>query len=241
MHMRRVQTLSVSVLLLSFGISARADIFDVAPNANASMNGNGAQFFVFDTDSPITFQWDIAASQLTSLVGLDITALGFRLPGGASTVGSTINFPSFDLELSSSLNPLGSLSSTPASNVAANAVTVYNAPLTIPANSLIGGPGPNPFYLIEFTTPFLYTGGDLLMTLQRTGETAVGVDANSVDSLGDTVGCSGGTCFAQFYNYPITEFEATSAVPETSSVFLMGTVALGCLAALRRKLPSTHS
>jgi hypothetical protein len=236
--MRRVQALSLGVLMLSFAIVARADIFDVAPNANTSMNGNTVQFFILDTNSPITFQWDIAASQLTSLIGLDITALGFRLPSGASTVGSAINFPSFNLQLSSSLNPLGSLSSTPASNVAANAVTVYNAPLTIPANSLIGGSGPNPFYLIDFTTPFLYTGGDLLMTLQRTGQAPFSVDANSVDSHGDTVGCNFGSCDAQFYNYPITEFRAT--VPETSSVLLMATVALGCLA-LRRKLPSTHS
>jgi hypothetical protein len=240
MHMRRVQALSSGVLLLSFAIVARADIFDVAPNANASANGNSVQFFILDTNSPITFQWDVAASQLTSLVGLNITALGFRLPGGSSTIGSAINFASFNLQLSGSLNPLGSLSSTPASNVAANAVTVYNAPLTIPANSLIGGAGPNPFYLIDFTTPFLYTGGDLLMTLQRTGEAPFSVDANTVDSRGDTVGCTSGTCQAQFFNYPITEFRATSAVPETSSVLLMATVALGCLA-LRRKLRSTHS
>lgn len=239
MHMRRFQALSVSMLLLSFGIGARADVFDVVPNANASTNGNGSQFFIFDTNSPITFQWDIAASQLTNLVGLSITALGFRLPAGASTVGSSSTFPSFDLELSSSLNPLGSLSSTPANNIAANAVTVYNAPLTIPANSLIGGAGPNPFYLIDFTTPFLYTGGDLLMTLQRTGDTPIAVDANSVDSHGDTVGCSGGTCLTEFYNYPITEFEATT--PETSSIFLMATVALGCLTAFRKKLPSANS
>jgi hypothetical protein len=123
------------------------------------------------------------------------------------------------------LNPIGSLNATPANNIASNVVTVYDNTLVIPANSLVGGAGPNPFFLINLTEPFTYTGGDLLMTLMQPDTATLGVDANRVDAHGDTAACFGG-CQAEFFNYPITEFQysAAAAVPEPPSILLLMTL-----------------
>jgi hypothetical protein len=203
----------------------------VAPNANTSTKGNAAQLILFgESGNESTFQWDLRGSQLTAMVGDTITALGFRLNAGSSSFGpSTIS--TFDLELSSSNNPIGSLSTTFANNIGANAVTVYNSPLIL--GSLTGGSGPNPFFLINFTTPFAYTGGDLLMTLLTSSESSFAVDANSYgDGLADTVSnWNIGGLRAESYTYPITEFQFTAGAttPEPASIALVagGLIAIG--------------
>jgi hypothetical protein len=223
-------TLAVfALLLVGAAPSAFADSL-AAPNANASTNGNAEQFFLFGEGSATaTFQWDLAASQLTPMVGDSITAIGFRLPSGASSVSGPIDIGTWDLQLSSSLNPIGSLSTTFANNIASNAVTVVSGGLIL--GSVTGGTGPNPFFAIDFTTPFTYTGGDLLMTLTVANATdfLLPVDANFFvgGGLGDTVGSiNGGSSEAEFYNYPITGFEygpaSSTGVPEPSSFVLLG-------------------
>ena len=231
---------SLLTLLLVLGLSAHATVL-VAPNANAGTNGNAVQYGIFGNGTigeNVTFQFDMATSQLTPMDGSAITAIGFRLPGGASTINSATTVGPYSITLSGSLNPLGSLSATQSSNIAPGAVTVYNATLVIPANALVGGSGPNPFFLINFTTPYNYSGGDLLVTLSYTMQAAVGVDANSVDSLGDTSACVGGFCAAEYFNYPITEFQysASTPTPEPGTLALFGSGILGLAGMLRRKI-----
>jgi hypothetical protein len=83
MAQRRFLSSCIVSLLLTYGLSAQANLL-VAPNGNAGTNGNTIQFGIFGNGSgvPATFQWDFAASQLTSLEGTTITGIGFRLPGG---------------------------------------------------------------------------------------------------------------------------------------------------------------
>jgi hypothetical protein len=161
-------------------------------------------------------------------VGAQLTSIGFRLPAGAATIGVPLSFDAWGLQIGTSLNPPGSLSATFAANQGPGTTTVLSGPLVIPANSLVGGAGPNPFYDIPFTTPFLYTGGDLLFTLRHSQVMAgpVPVDANNLpNSLTDTVGnniSTATTGTAHLFNSPVTllDFAAPTTVPEPASVTL---------------------
>ena len=223
----RIYPIAFAALII--GVSAQAGTI-VAPNGNTSANGNSSQLDPFgEGGNPQEFQWLLNGSQLTSMVGDNITAIGFRVASGLSDQApSTIN--SFDMELSSSNNPIGSLSTTYADNIGSNAVTVYNAPLSLPA--LTGGAGPNPFFLITFETPFTYTGGNLLMTLISSSDDSFAVDANAVgDGLGDTVAFyPTNSTKAEYYNYPITEFQFTTPEPPSFCLLVLGLLAFGPLA-----------
>jgi hypothetical protein len=230
----------ISFLTLVLSVGAAYGSVVVAPNANAAANGNSDTLIVFSEGTQAwNFQWQLAASQLTAMVGDTISAIGFRLDAGSASFAAGTSIGSWDLELSGAANALGSMSTTLANNIGAGATTVYNNSLVLPA--MTGGAGPNPFFLITFTTPYTYTGGDLLMTLSVLAGGAnnnVVLDANTVDSHGDTAGGPVGTANqAQFFNYPITEFQfnPTTAVPEPGSLLLFLGGGLALAGAKRRK------
>lgn len=235
--------LGVVIVLLAFAGGAEADLYVVAPNANTSVSGDLNQNVIFGSPGPVTFQWDVAASQLTSLVGTTITGIGFRLPANAPTWSADSYLQEFDLELSGSANPIGSLSSTQASNIGANATTVYDNSLDIPANSLVGGSSPNPFYVINFTTPYAYAGGDLLLTLNSEGGNGPPVDANNIYApfgpypftYGDTSATLNGYSAAEFYSFPITEFQYTTLTPEPGYLVLLGVMMALLFVGIRRR------
>lgn len=205
----------------------------VAPNANTSTSGTTDQLALFgEGATAVEFQWQFAASQFTGLAGSDITGIGFRLPGDSTSISAGTSIGTWTLELSGAANSIGSMSTTFANNIGAGATTVLSGGLTLPG--ITGGAGPNPFFLIPFTTPFSYSGGDLVMTLTVNNASSFAIDANGVNTIGDTVGqIGGGTSMAQFFNYPITEFQ-TGAVPEPASLLL--TAAGVALIAARRAL-----
>src|SRR5258708_27678859 len=106
----------------------------VVPNANTSTNGNGSQLALFgEGGSNFIFQWELAGSQLTPIDGTVLTGIGFRLAPGQSNVSGPINIGTWDLQISSALNPIGALSTTFANNIGANVVTVHTGALVLPA------------------------------------------------------------------------------------------------------------
>jgi hypothetical protein len=101
----------------------------VVPNANAATDGDTTTGIIFGV-VPFTFQWVMASSQFTTVApGSLLTAIGFRLPRGNAVAPFDLAYSSWDLQLSSSLHPAGSLDPTFANNIASNVVTVRSGVL----------------------------------------------------------------------------------------------------------------
>jgi len=93
------------------------------------------------------------------------------------------------MQLSRSELNVGQMSETISDNVGADAVTVYNSPLAIPANSLLPDPTPGSFtvgspfsFVVPFSSPYEYRGGPLFMLSRSSGHGQSGdlrADANT--------------------------------------------------------------
>src|SRR5262249_26979599 len=145
-----------------------------------------------------------------------------------------------------SLHGIGTLSPNFAENIGPDAVVVRSGPLTIPANFFPGGSSPNPFALIPFSTPYVYRGGDLLLTIRhsgRSGTMTVRTDGNTVDSFGRAIfgeGPDATTALSLNANYPITEL-VFQAVPEPSTLMPAAFAALAGLGAFWRRRQSRRA
>jgi hypothetical protein len=154
--MLRLSLVISAVMAVVIGVTSLSASVVVVPNGNTSMNGNGftvAPITGCDISSGScvpeanTLQVLFAGSQFGSVpVGSQITAIGFRL-GSSEPTGpaSALTDDIYRLQLSTSPSSLGSLSHTFANNIGPDVVTVYDSSLTVSANSLTGGAGPNPF------------------------------------------------------------------------------------------------
>ena len=88
---------------LSAGQSVFADSLLVAPSTSTGTNAIVSQQALFgDGANNVTFQCDLAASQLTPMAGDPINGIGFRLSANSSSIGAT-SYGIWNLELSSSL------------------------------------------------------------------------------------------------------------------------------------------
>jgi len=239
----------VGALVLGSPLAAQV----VAPNANATTEGTAAQFGVFvnGSASGSTFQTAYAASNFSTVpIGSQITAIGYRLDGGQTTQLNAISYSTFQLQIGQSANAIGSLSNTFADNLGADTVLAING-LSIPGGSFADAPGinPNPFYILTFGTPYIYTGGDLLVTIREAGNaTPLSIDAvpagggtSTVAFVGDASATSGESGI-NFFNAPVIQlvFGSASAVPEPSTwtMMLLGFAGIG-LAIRRRRAAKT--
>lgn len=143
----------------------------VVPNAYESTAAGGSFLGPF-SNSPRTYQMLIAASELTDLVGKNLTSLSFRSLTSATSAWPTsdVTFSSFDIYLSGSVNPANRSLAAFADNVVGVQTQVRSGSLLVPANALTSGGNPNAFsFDINFTNPWTYTGGNLLIEIRHTG------------------------------------------------------------------------
>ncbi|MBL9115254.1 MAG: choice-of-anchor D domain-containing protein [Verrucomicrobiaceae bacterium] len=128
--------------------------------------------------SAVSMQYAYSSHLLRYIpIGSKITSLAYRLGSFESSwPASTRTFTTFDIQLSSVAAAPGSLSTSFATNLGPDAVTVRSGSLSISPNSYVPGVnGPT----INFTTPYVYTGGNLLVTVRHSGN---GVDAKYIDA-----------------------------------------------------------
>jgi len=100
-----------------------------------------------------------------------ITGFRFRPDRAASAPKSPrVIFENYEVTVSTSNFPPGSLSPTYAHNIAGDAVVARDGPLALASEDIPIGGSPNAFGpFIGFTTPFAYRGGELLLTIRHTG------------------------------------------------------------------------
>jgi hypothetical protein len=230
--MRRIVATLVVALLVSPALAA------VVPNDRENTAGN-ATFLGPLASAARTYQLLIDDTQLTGLAGQQLSGITWRL-NSAATVNfpaADANFASFDVRLSDSVDPVNR-SLTFANNVVGAQTLVRSGPLTIPAGSFPATTAPHPFgMVINFDTPYNYTGGNLLIELRHTG--LVG-GSSSVDAISTSTAPYGtGVSAAWTSSYTgVTGAQGNAVITMISVVPEPGAVSLalgGALLALRRR------
>ena len=156
---------AVTVLAVS---TIHIDAGNVVPNGLEESPGdlrNRAPFALFGSRSVPRYQQIYGAPDLTTLLGLDIVGIAFRMdesPGFNGDVAGGFIYDNLEIRLSTSPRSVDGLSVDLDSNVGPDEAVVYDGPFALP--DLEGNLPVNPFdLLIVFSNPFRYTGGNLLI------------------------------------------------------------------------------
>lgn len=241
----RSKIIASSAVLLLIG-GAQAQLVQVVPNDRATVAG-GATFLGPLANSGRTYQWLIADTELTSLVGQQLSGITYRLGTSASSAWPTadVTYTNYDIYLSPGVAP-AARSLTFANNVAGPQTQVRSGPLTILTGSFTVNNNPRDFGVnIDFGTPYLYTGGNLLIELRHSGSSGTSSSVDAVGTTGTGYGTAFSACWTGNYtgttgaagNFAVIQLTAT-AVPEPGSLALCG---LGVIAAGGRLLRKRKS
>lgn len=137
----------------------------VVPNALENTEAPGGNTIPFGTDlfcdNGIRYQQVYADAQIP--VTGPITAVRFRLDGGVSSSFSSV-YGGTSVSMSTAANGPTDFSEVFAENIGSDVVEVFAGNLSLGATG--GSALPQPFDVeIEFQTPFVYSGGDLLFDI----------------------------------------------------------------------------
>jgi hypothetical protein len=166
--MDMARTLLLSLALLGVAAATALAQQVVAPNSLATVAGDVDDAFPFFS-SGIRYQQVYDHTQFSTLAGpMLLTQIAFR-PFGGNTGPFSTTIPNIQIDFSTTAASSTSLSSTFASNVGANDLTVYSGSLTLSSAQTFLPDGTTDFdVVIPFKTPFLYdpTKGNLLMDVR---------------------------------------------------------------------------
>ena len=150
----------------------------IVPNHAPTTAGNGGYSTLMHTQER-SYQLVVGPQELGGLaVGDLITGITWRLPSWVvyadwPGVGNVADITNYDIYLSTSNNPPGSLSTTYTDNIGSDVVQVRGGPLSLTGPHFPGGaltPNVNPLgMVIPFSSSYIYKGGDLLLTIRHTG------------------------------------------------------------------------
>jgi hypothetical protein len=165
-----------SGLVLALAAGAAASDVTVLPGAWEHQRGSGSNSRLLN-ETPGVHQAVFAASLLSAIPhGSRIEGIAWRLGGTTANAGpwppAPVTFGEYNIQVSTSLHPPGSLSNVFDNNIAPDVVLARSGPLEFAAHAFPGAPAPTPAPfgpVVEFSTPFIYNGGDLLITMRRSG------------------------------------------------------------------------
>jgi hypothetical protein len=237
-------------LALSPPVLAQVNV--VVPNVYTNTGGTGVTAVPIDTQGHSwTIQMIYDQSQLTGLVGQDITGIAYRR--GATAGGGyplqTTTWSSYVIRLGPGV-ATSATTGTFANNFTSAPTQVRSGSLTVPSFAWpnFGPPGPNPWGpVITFDTPYHYAGGNLAMLITHPGSdnTLIG---NALMDTTMTTSPGYGSDYSYYANtgfdvstgsasgfMPIVQFTAVQPVPEPASCLLTGAAVMAIGAALRTR------
>lgn len=205
---------SVCCALLFFGKTQYAQTY-VVPNAFATTDPNGT-FSGPLQNSARSYQLLIDSSQLTYLIGKELTGFTFRSNASASTAWPNANstYANYDVYLSGSVAPANRSLDSLKANVVGVQKQVRSGTLTIAAGSFPAGGVSSWGQVITFDSVYLYTGGHLLLQINHTG----GNESRAINAVNATGGPAGvygnqvSACWASAYAPPGALTQGNAAV-----------------------------
>jgi hypothetical protein len=198
----------------------------IVPRAFEMVNAASVSNFLTNPAAR-TLQMVISSSQIPVEPGTLLTGITWRIASGAALLAwpeVDANYSQFDIEIAPATTTPATMSVIYDQNIGAGATMVRSGPLTIPANSFTAGiaaPSVNAWgHQVEFTTPYAYTGGDLVITIRHAGHNAT--TNRNLDSLATSNTAGGyGTLFRTIGSTNITSISGTNqAAPVTFISFL---------------------
>jgi hypothetical protein len=175
-------------------------ITQVVPNSFAAITGT-ATFLGPLANAPRTYQLLIQASQLTALVGTNLTGFKMRIPASATADWpvTDVTYTNYDIYLSGCVEP-SARSFTFANNIVGPQTQVRSGSLVIPANSYTFGGSPNAFGPeITFDTPWPYTGGNVLLEIRQAGFTGTSRSTDAISTSTSGYGTLVSGCWTGSY------------------------------------------
>jgi hypothetical protein len=180
----------------------------------------GSSFLSPLASTPRTYQLIIHENQLTSLVGMNLTGLTFRNTPTITTAWPAVEttFAEYDIHIAPSVDP-SQRNILFAFNATGPVMQVRSGPLVIQPDAFpIGGSPTQPFGpVIEFTTPYPYTGGNILIEIRHTGQVGT-TSSRSTEALGTGVASGYGTNFIAHW---ASGYEATTGTTGGSNFTVM--------------------
>ncbi|MCC5844081.1 MAG: hypothetical protein JJU05_07510 [Verrucomicrobia bacterium] len=224
MKTNKIKLSVVFITMLTYQVSF-SDTMIVVPGDFETNSGTGG-FNTLIRDEARTYQVQISESRLMDLIGLSLTGFSTRL-----SAANTSNWPSaprtwanYDIVLSPAANHINDFSSNFANNMS-DPLQVRSGSLTIDGNSFPRTlANPNPWGpLIQFDSPYLYSGGDLVMEVRHTGN---GIDTLLLDAIESSavngyIARSASSYTASFSgsaDFTILQFHA---IPEPSTILMV--------------------
>ncbi len=238
MNPRTIQFLTLA--LLAACLPALATTI-VSPVSLTSTEGNNSNTAILGPNAR-TLQYVYSAAESGLTAGDVLLGLSFRLNVGSAAITNSLSYTSYSIDINTTTTAPGSLSTTFATNQGVDDVTVYSGTLFFAASSFPTGGNPNSFGPeIHFSTPFLYTGNNLVVTIRTSGNneaTTVLLDtannlAGSYQGQGSSVGASATVANGATSTAAVMAFDVTTPEPSTGLLLIPGL--LGLIGYARRR------